>query len=170
MKNWFVVYTKPRQEKKIANELTKIGIEAYCPVKVVARQWSDRKKKVEVPLFTSYCFVYLEDSDRNKVFQVSGVLRYLFWLKKPAIVRDKEIAEIKRWLNEYDHEQISIKQFQNNERVIIKSGILIDKEAIVMKQNGNQLMLQLESLGFALYVSQSNIIVNPIENKEKQIT
>lgn len=170
MKNWFVVYTKPRQEKKIANELTKIGIEAYCPVKVVARQWSDRKKKVEVPLFTSYCFVHIEEQDRNKVFQVSGVLRYLFWLKKPAIVRDKEIAEIKRWLNEYDHEQISIKQFQNNDRVIIKSGILIDKEAIVMKQNGNQLMLQLESLGFALYVSQSNIIVNPIENKEKQIT
>lgn len=167
MKNWFVVYTKPRQEKKVAQELAKIGIEAYCPAKIVERQWSDRKKKVEAPLFTSYCFVHIEEQDRNKVFQVSGVLKYLFWLKKPAIVRDEEIAEIKRWLNQYDHKQIGIRQFQNNERVIIKSGLLIDKEAIVLKQNGNQLMLQLESLGFAIYVSQSNIIVNPLETKEE---
>jgi len=166
MKNWFVVYTKPRQEKKVATELAKVGIEAYCPVKVIERQWSDRKKKVETPLFTSYCFVHIKDQERNKVFQVTGVLKYLFWLKKPAIVRDEEIAEIKRWLNEYDNKKISVKQFQNDDRVIIKSGLLIDKKATVLKQNGNQLMLQLESLGFALYVSQSNIIVNPIETNE----
>lgn len=167
MKNWFVVYTKPRQEKKVAIELAKIGIEAYCPVKVIERQWSDRKKKVETPLFTSYCFVHIKDQERNKVFQVAGVLKYLFWLKKPAIVRDEEIAEIKRWLNEYDNKQISVKQFQNYDRVIIKSGLLIDKKATVLKQNRNQLMLQLESLGFSLYVSQSSIIVNPIETDDQ---
>jgi transcription antitermination factor NusG len=162
MKNWFVVYTKPRQEKKVANELKKIGIESYCPTKLVERQWSDRKKKIEVPLFTSYCFVNLEEKERNKVFQVAGVIRYLLWLKKPAIVRDEEINEIKRWLNDYDHNLIETRVFQNNDRLIIKSGMFIDNKAIVLKQNGNQLILQLENLGYNLSISQTDILMQPI--------
>ena len=162
MKNWFVVYTKPRQEKKVANELNKIGIESYCPTKLVERQWSDRKKKIETPLFTSYCFVNLTENDRNKVFQVPGVIRYLFWLKKPAIVRDEEIIEIKRWLNDYDHNLIEAKVFQNNDRLIIKSGLFVDTEATVLKQNRNQLVLQLESLGFNLSISQKDIVIQSL--------
>lgn len=78
MKNWFVIYTKPRQEKKVATELAKIGIESYFPAKIIERQWIDRKKKIEIPLFKSYCFVHIEEQERNKVFQVAGVLRYMF--------------------------------------------------------------------------------------------
>jgi transcription antitermination factor NusG len=59
------------------------------------RQWSDRKKKVVVPLFNSYVFVQVADSDRSLVFQSVGAVRYLFWLGKPAIVRDEEIGTIK---------------------------------------------------------------------------
>ncbi|RYU92906.1 UpxY family transcription antiterminator [Emticicia agri] len=162
MKKWFVIYTKPRQEKKVANELAKISIESYCPTKKVERQWSDRKKKVETPLFTSYCFVHIEEKDRNKVFQVPGVVRYVFWLKKPAIVRDEEIEEIKRWLNDYNHEYIETRKFQDNERLIIKSGLLIDQQATVVKQNGNQLILQLENLGFTLCVSQTDMLLSPV--------
>lgn len=162
MKNWFVVYTKPRQEKKVAEELKKIGIESYCPTKLVERQWSDRKKKVEVPLFSSYCFVNLEEKNRNVVFQVAGVIRYLFWLKKPAIIREEEISEIKRWLNDYDHELIETKVFQTNDRLIIKSGLFIDNTAIVLKQNGNQMILRLEKLGFNLSISQIDTLMQPI--------
>ncbi|WP_337042018.1 UpxY family transcription antiterminator [Emticicia sp. 17c] len=162
MKNWFVVYTKPRQEKKVANELQKIGIEAYCPTKITERQWSDRKKKIEVPLFTSYCFVNIEEQERNKVFQVSGVVKYLFWLKKPAVVRKEEIEEIKRWLNDYDHDLIETRVFHHNDHLIIKSGILIDKKAVVLRQNRNQLILQLENLGFTLSISQTDILMQTI--------
>ena len=90
--NWYVVYTKPKWEKKVAEQLTQRGIECYCPIVTEVRQWSDRKKKVEVPLFNSYVFVRLAEVDRNLVFQSSGVVRYLFWLAKPAIVRDEEIS------------------------------------------------------------------------------
>ena len=57
---WYVLYTKPRQEKKVADGLIAIGIAAYCPLVTTIKQWSDRKKKVEVPLINSYVFVNIE--------------------------------------------------------------------------------------------------------------
>ncbi len=88
---WFVLYVKPQNEIKVGKALTALGIEVFCPTKKEVRQWSDRKKTVEVPLFKSYVFVKLEAQNRNQVFSVPGVVRYLFWLGKPAVVRDEEI-------------------------------------------------------------------------------
>ena len=59
------------------------------------KQWSDRKKKVEIPLINSYVFVNIEDKNRNIVFEVSGVVRYLFWLGKPAVIQEQEIEALK---------------------------------------------------------------------------
>ncbi len=82
--NWYVVYTKPKWEKKVAEQLKNAGVECYCPLIVKIHQWSDRKKKVEVPLFNSYVFVRLAEEDRNLVFQSTGAVRYLFWLGKAS--------------------------------------------------------------------------------------
>ena len=65
---WYVVYTKSKQEKKVAEGLKKLGIEAYCPLVTVMKQWSDRKKKVEVPLINSYVFVNIDERQRDDVF------------------------------------------------------------------------------------------------------
>jgi transcription antitermination factor NusG len=91
---WYALYTEPRHEKKVADRLLKLGVEVYCPLVTQIKQWSDRKKKVEVPLLPSYVFVKLEESNRDIVFQVSGVVRYLFWLGKPAIIRNEEIQHL----------------------------------------------------------------------------
>ena len=99
--NWYVLYTKPKWEKKVAEQLNEKGIECYCPLIIKVKQWSDRKKKVEVPLFNSYVFVQIEDANRNSVFVSNGVVRYLFWLGKPAIVRDEEIDILKKSLNAF---------------------------------------------------------------------
>ena len=56
--NWYVLYTKPKWEKKVAEQLQAMGIDCYCPLVMKERQWSDRKKKVEMPLFNSYVFVH----------------------------------------------------------------------------------------------------------------
>ena len=97
---WFAIYTSPRQEKKVANRLAKLDIVVYCPLVIQERQWSDRKKKVEVPLLPSYVFVNLESQDRELVFQVSGVVRYLYWLGQPAIIKDAEIELMQQWLQD----------------------------------------------------------------------
>src|SRR5690606_27244913 len=94
---WYVIYTKPRAEAKVAESLKKLGITVYCPMITEVHRWSDRKKKVSLPLFKSYVFVQLLPKDRNQVFAVPGVVNYLFWLGKPAQVREQEIQTIKKW-------------------------------------------------------------------------
>ena len=66
-KKWFALYTKPRWEKKVNLTLLKKGIEVWCPVQKVQKQWSDRKKIVEEPLFKSYVFVKINEAIKNAV-------------------------------------------------------------------------------------------------------
>lgn len=148
--NWYVVYTKPKWEKKVAEQLRKNGIECYCPLVVQVRQWSDRKKKVEVPLFNSYVFVQLAETKRNIVFDAPGVVRYLFWLGKPAIVRDEEIEVIKKWLDSGADTDISVAKYKVGDSVEVESGPFMAQKAIVQEVNSNNYILVLESLGCVL--------------------
>jgi len=95
---WYVLYTKPRNEKKVAQRLSEAGYNVYCPLQKVRRQWSDRTKVVEEPLFKSYLFIQIEDHRRDEVFTFPGTVRYLFWLRRPAQVRQVEIHTIQKWL------------------------------------------------------------------------
>ncbi|WP_394775130.1 UpxY family transcription antiterminator [Flavobacterium sp.] len=152
MKNWYVVYTKPKWEKKVAEKLNEIGIECYCPIITQIKQWSDRKKKVEVPLFNSYVFVQLEDMDRNSVFQISGVIRYLFWLGKPAIVKDSEIEIIKTSLKAPNISDISVTSIQVGDRIKLEAGAFTNQDAIVQEISNTHYILVLESLGCVLKI------------------
>jgi transcriptional antiterminator RfaH len=150
--NWYVVYTKPKWEKKVAEKLAQAGIECYCPLITQIKQWSDRKKKVEVPLFNSYVFVQLEEIDRNAIFQVPGVVRYLFWLGKPAIVRDEEIGVIKKSLNDSNVSDISITTIKVGDRIKLDSGAFSNQDAVVQEISKTYYILVLESLGCVLKI------------------
>jgi len=150
--NWYVLYTKPKWEKKVAEKLTQIGIVCYCPLISQVKQWSDRKKKVEVPLFNSYVFVQMADSDRNSVFQIAGVVRYLFWLGKPAIVRDEEINIIKTSLQSDNIADISVTSIQVGDKIKLESGAFSNQSAIVKEVSKNYYVLVLESLGCVLKI------------------
>lgn len=150
--NWYVVYTKPKWEKKVAEKLTQIGIECYCPLITQVKQWSDRKKKVEVPLFNSYVFIQVADTDRNSVFQIAGVVRYLFWLGKPAIVRDEEINSIKTSLNASNIADISVTSIQIGDKIKLESGVFSNQNAIVQEISKTHYILVLESLGCVLKI------------------
>ena len=75
--NWFVVHTKPRFEKKVEERLLSLGIQAYCPTRKEIRIWSDRKRKIDVPILPSMVLVRLEEKHVNDVFNVNGVIRYM---------------------------------------------------------------------------------------------
>ncbi|MCW2117719.1 UpxY family transcription antiterminator [Flavobacterium sp. 7A] len=149
-KNWFVVYTKPKWEKKVAEQLEKIGIECYCPLIIKESQWSDRKKKIEVPLFNSYVFVHLTEVERNLVFQSPGAVRYLFWLGKPAIVREIEINTIKQWLEKPTASEITMSRYNVGSKIIVETGPFTNQEAVIKEVNKNHCVLVLESLGCVL--------------------
>jgi len=143
---WYALYTKSRQEKKVAARLLQIGIDAYCPLVIQERQWSDRKKRVEVPLLPSYVFVNIESQSREQVFQVSGVVRFLYWLGQPAIIKDSEIEIIQKRLKDKitSYEIIGI---QPGTLYEITSGPFIGHKGIVDKVDKSQITLVLEQLG-----------------------
>lgn len=156
--DWFVIYTKPRWEIKVTERLLNSGIEAYCPTIVEIRQWSDRKKKVKSPLFNSFVFVRLEEKDRQKVFEIPGVVRYLFWLEKPAVVRDDEIKTIKTWLDNDVFEEIQIENLKPGEEVTINNGSFKGQKAIITESGKKRLRLVLKSLNCVVNVKIKDVI------------
>lgn len=144
--NWNVLYTNPRNEKKVAQKLSEFGLEVYCPTVVMLRQWSDRKKKVVEPLFKSYLFIKISEEDRHLAFQAKGVRNYLFFDGNPAIVREQEIKAIRIFCGEVNDNGLTI-AFEVGESVEIHSGLFKGNTGEYISRKGNQLILLVESLG-----------------------
>ncbi len=158
---WYVIYTKPKSEIKTANRLERLGVEVFCPVQEEIRQWSDRKKKFMVPLFTSYLFVNLEEKNRSVVFDVPGVNNYLFWLGKPAIVRENEINVIKNWMEDELVEDIKVSHLiKPGDNLTIKNGAFKDKKAIVQEIGKKKCKLILSNLGILLEAKNSEVCIS----------
>ena len=151
---WFVIYTKSRNEKKVAELLQKNGVEVFCPLVKLKKNWSDRKKIVETPLFNSYVFVKLSEKDRNVVFNVPGVIRYVFWLKKPALARDSEIEKLKSVLHE-TMDSFTIENYQIGETIKISEGDFKGLDGVIEKQSNNKLHVILENVGIKITLQRS---------------
>src|SRR5689334_8581242 len=126
-KKWFAIYTRPRWEKKVNQLLKEKGIESYCPLNKVRRKWSDRVKIVEEPLFKSYVFVKVNDEDRATVRMTTGAINFVYWQGKPAVIKEKEIAAIKKFLDEYENVEAKPIDLKVNQRVRITTGTLMDQ-------------------------------------------
>jgi transcription antitermination factor NusG len=157
--NWYVVYTKPRWEKKVATQLKQKKVEIYCPLNKVERQWSDRKKIILEPLFTSYVFVRLEEPHQVPVRQMDGVINFVYWLKKPAVIRDEEIDVIKRFMIGYENVQLEKSAVNVNDQVRVISGPLMERQGNVLEIRHKTVKVSLPSLGYVLVaeVKKSNI-------------
>jgi len=153
---WYSLYTKPRNEKKVAERLSAAGYTVYCPLHKVSRQWSDRIKTVEEPLFRSYVFIQIEDAKRDEVFAYPGTVRYLFWLRRPAVVRQSEIATIQKWLEQQDHKDIDVSQIMLGDYLRITSGQFSGEEAILLDRTNSKIIVQLKELGIQLSLSLAN--------------
>jgi transcription antitermination factor NusG len=148
IKKWYALYTKPRWEKKVDGALLRKGIESWCPVQKVERQWTDRKKIIEDPLFKSYVFVHINEDERLSVLQTEGVLNFVHYLNKPAVIRDEEIALIKSYLLDKEVKLTvqSLQSFKEDDKVVIKHGIFMDNTGTVIRSGSKKIYVKLESL------------------------
>ena len=150
-KKWLAVYTRPRWEKKVNLLLAEKGLESYCPLNKVRRKWSDRVKLVEEPLFKSYVFVKVSDEDRTAVRMTPGAINFVYWEGKPAVIKEKEILAIKRFLDEYENvEARSSADLKINQRVRITNGSLMDQEGKVLDVRHKTARVAIDSLGYIL--------------------
>lgn len=161
MSKWLAIYTKPRWEKKVHQLLTDKGVESYCPLNKVKRKWSDRIKTIEEPLFKSYVFVKVTDEDRTKVRLTNGVVNFVYWDGKPAIIREKEIQIIKRFLDEHENVQVRSMDFTKNQQVLITSGTFMDLRGKVVDVRKKEVKVAIESLGQELvaYIDKTKVTV-----------
>ena len=153
IRKWLAVYTRPRWEKKVNQLLADKGVERYCPLNKVRRKWSDRVKVVEEPLFKSYVFVKVNDEDRTEVRMTPGVINFVYWQGKPAVIKEKEINAIKRFLDEYENVEVKPIEVKVNERVKITTGPLMDQEGQVLEVKHKTATVAIDSLGYMLVAS-----------------
>ena len=145
-KKWFVVYTQPQQELKVASQLSALGITNYCPTITLVKQYSDRKKKVIKPLLSSYVMVQLEEKERQKVFACNGIVRYLFFLGKPAVVSASDVTLMQDHLNGvYNDSKVTTLSVGDSHKITQGpfSGVL----GKVVETNNTKVKLELGSLG-----------------------
>jgi len=148
-KKWFVVYTKPQHELKVASQLSAMGITNYCPTITLLKQYSDRKKKVTKPLLSSYVMLELEENQRNKVFACSGIVRYLFFLGKPAVVPAFEIDLMQDHLNGV-YNDIKVTTLSVGDSHTITQGPFSGISGRVVQSDNNKIKLELASLGMRI--------------------
>ena len=158
-KRWLAVYTKPRWEKKVNKLFKEKGLESYCPLNKVRRKWSDRMKIVEEPLFKSYVFVKASNEDRTRVRMTNGAINFVYWDGKPAIIKEKEIIAIKKFLNEYETVAAIPADVKINERVKITEGTLMDQEGKVLDIRHKTAKIAIDSLGYILvaYIDRTKL-------------
>ncbi|WP_050915889.1 hypothetical protein [Gillisia marina] len=105
-----------------------------------------------MPLFRSYVFVRLDEKDREKVFQFPGIVRYLYWLGKPAVAKDKEIQLIKDWLDNDCYAEFRVDNLYSGKKVQIKSGAFKSQEGVIKHVGSKRLSLVLDNLGCVVSV------------------
>jgi transcription antitermination factor NusG len=157
---WYVLYVKPRSEKKTTDALAALGLQVYVPTQRLLRQWKDRKKWLEVPLFNGYIFIKIAEKQRNLVFQEKNVLKYVRLGSEYAQVSDSEMERI-RTISRSLTEVVMIEKTKKNaligKRVRVISGLLVGLEGEIVAEN-NQTVLRVEiaGLGCMMLVEMSS--------------
>jgi len=131
----------------VAERLQANGWEVFCPLKMEWRQWSDRKKKVQTPYFRSYVFAkFSMEEEKLALLQTPGVVKILFWLGKPAVIRDEEMQDVQRFFTIYGDEDITTERMEVGASYQISRGVWAGQSGVLVWQNADRAMLEIPSL------------------------
>lgn len=154
-KKWHALYVASRQEKKVLKSLLDKSIDTYLPLVKTLRQWSDRKKMVELPLMNGYIFVKITDKEKDRILQTKGIVSFVRSDGKIAIIRDEEIDSLKQFIALGYQIEARAKTVDHKEgdRIRITSGALRGVEGIVIEnKEGRFIEVLLESIGQCIRV------------------
>lgn len=162
VKKWFAVYVKSRNEKKVLKQLEDIGVESFLPLITRIKQWSDRKKKVDEPLFRSYIFVHITQNEYYNVLHCNGVVKFISFEGKAVPVPENQINAIRSYINDTELHEIDCGELKEGELVRIKSGQMKDLIGRLVKINGkHRVIIDIESVGQSLPINISRSCVEP---------
>lgn len=160
-KKWHAVYTKPRWEKKVFALLEERGLIAYCPLNKVRKKWSDRYKIINEPLFKSYVFVKIDDSEQANVRALPGIVNFIYWNGKPAIIKEREIEGIQMLLKDFVKVEIENMTPDQKGHVKIASGFFANEEGVLLRKTKNKVEVLLINLGYRLIAYIGEPLLKP---------
>lgn len=160
LNKWYIAYTFPKAEKKVQRKLELMGIECFLPLQMVIREWSDRKKKLEVPLFPNYIFVYTQGNERYEALQIKEIVKYVSFDGKPVTVPESLISSLDKMLK--GNVLVSNDEYCAGTRIRVIDGPFCGAEGTLVRKNSkSRLVIQIKALGRSVSVDISSSAVVP---------
>jgi len=158
-----LVYTAPRAEKKVYNELLKRQFSVFLPLQKTLRQWSDRKKWVETPLFNSYIFIHTSLSHYYTLLNIDGIVKFVAFEKVPVTVRQADIDLIKLMVANYSDIEVSDQKLESGTKIKIMAGPLIGQTGeLVEYKTKKAVVINIQNIGYSLLVQLPDNIIRPL--------
>ena len=160
---WYAVYTRPRFEKQVLKELLDQGIEAYLPLIKTMRQWSDRKKMVEIPLFSSYVFVHIDRRYYDQVLQTHGVVKYITFEGKAATIPANQIDNLKIIVDSNEKVETTWETRRKGDKVVVTAGSLKGlKGELITEGNRKKVLVRIQGIDQNLTVEVHSSLIESI--------
>jgi len=165
--SWYAIYTRPRHEKKVHAQLTDKEIKTFLPLITRKRQWKDRKKSVEMPLFSSYLFVNFEYKYRFDVLETDGVVKIVNFNGVPAVVPDWQIESLKQMLT--FPKTIELENYIRPGEIVevIEGPMQGMRGTVVNRKNSNRLVLTIEGIMQSVSVEIDEFSLKSIKTNNK---
>jgi len=164
---WYAVYTRPRFEKQVLKGLLDQGIEGYLPLIKTMRQWSDRKKLVEVPLFNSYVFVHIDRSFYDQVLQTHGVVKYITFEGKAATIPSEQIDNLKIIVDSNEMVETKWEARRKGDNVMVTAGSLKGlKGELITEGNRKKVLVRIEGIDQNLTIEVHTSLIEKIKGSE----
>jgi transcription antitermination factor NusG len=153
-KSWYALYTRPHHEKKVFEQLQKERLEAFLPLQVSLKQWSDRKKKVSEPLFSCYLFVKIAPKEYYKTLNIPGIVRFITFAGKAVSIPESKIELIKNLLvQDIELEEI-VGELQRGAKVEVRSGPFIGLIGELIKYaNSTRVIIRIQEINKVILVN-----------------
>ena len=153
-KQWHVVYTRSRAEKKVQQELSLKSVESFVPLQKKLRQWKDRKKWIEMPLMSGYCFVNISRKEYDMVLQTNNVVSYVRFEGKAAVIPERQMNALKLMLKQYDFEvNVTNESFAPGKKVEVIDGPMIGLQGELVKAWGrNKFIIRFNQISSVISV------------------
>jgi len=151
--SWYSVQTRYRAERKVALQLGKKGFETYLPVMAQVHRWSDRRKRIEVPLFSGYIFLQanLSKSSIDRILNTQGIIRVVTFAGEAASIPSKQIEDLRRLLA--SNSPCTLHAFLKiGQKVRIRGGCLDGIEGILAESGERKLVISVASIMQAVAV------------------
>ncbi len=150
---WFAVYTRYKREKQVRKRLEEQGIECYLPLQRLVREYTRKRKQVELPLISCYIFTKIRKAEYVPVLETEDVVQFLHFSRNLIAIPNQEIQVLRHIVGEQVELEARPITFQPGALVEITQGRLIGlRGKLIEKQGTHNFLVELNTMGYGLHL------------------